>query len=98
MVVLSGKKDIFFLPDMLDEGRAPMPTERRPGDTPIPLAVGLVLLPILCCGLPVLIGAGVLGGLAGWLINPWMITITVLAVAGIVVALVRRRKVTDRHH
>lgn len=75
-----------------------MPGERRSGDTPMPLTVGLMLLSILCCGLPVLISAGVLGVLASWLINPWVITVTVLAVAGIVVVLVRRRKATDRHH
>lgn len=56
------------------------------------LATGtLVLLPALCCGLPLLIAAGALAGLGSALGNPWVIAAAVALVAGVVVWRVRRR-------
>jgi hypothetical protein len=59
--------------------------------------LGLLLLPLACCGLPVLIAAGALGGLGAALGSPWLIgTAAVLIVAG-VTRLIRRR-VVGRHN
>lgn len=46
-------------------------------------AVGLVLLPALCCGLPTLIAAGGLGLVGSVLRSPWLIGIAVLALLGL---------------
>jgi thiol:disulfide interchange protein len=51
----------------------------------------MVLLPALCCALPALIAAGVLGAVGGWLRNPWVIgAAAILVVGGLVRALLRR--------
>jgi mercuric ion transport protein len=51
----------------------------------------MVLLPVLCCAIPALIAAGVLGAVGGWLRNPWVIGIAVIfVVGGFVSALLRR--------
>jgi hypothetical protein len=34
--------------------------------------IGLLLLPMLCCGLPALIVAGALGTVGSWLRSPWL--------------------------
>lgn len=36
-------------------------------------STALILLPVLCCGLPLLIAAGALGGLGAALGNPWVV-------------------------
>jgi hypothetical protein len=60
-------------------------------------AFALLLLPLVCCGLPVLIAAGALGGLGAALRSPWLIgTAAVLGVAG-VARLLHRRHVAGRH-
>lgn len=59
-------------------------------DGPSPLATaGLLLLPVLCCGLPLLIASGVLGGLGAALGNPWIIAAAAVVV-GVVAWRVRR--------
>jgi sugar phosphate permease len=45
-----------------------------------------VALAVLCCALPLLITAGVLGGLAGWLTSGWGVAIVVAGVLMIAVA------------
>lgn len=63
-------------------------------DGPSPLATaGLLLLPVLCCGLPLLIAGGAPGGLGAVLGNPWII-----AAAAVVVGVVafRMRRVHRR--
>lgn len=52
--------------------------------------VGLLLLPLACCGLPVLIAAGVLGGAGAMLGNPWVIGAAMLVAAGGAAWLLRR--------
>lgn len=61
-----------------------MPDRRRPDEPTVPLTVGLLLLPVLCCGLPVLVAAGVFGVVVSWLFTPWGIALAVLAVAAVV--------------
>lgn len=51
----------------------------------------LVLLPVLCCGLPLLIAAGALAGLGSVLGNPWVIGATVVLLVGVVLWQVHRR-------
>lgn len=43
----------------------------------------LVLLPVLCCGLPLLIAAGALAGLGSVLGNPWVIGATVVLLVAV---------------
>ena len=78
------------------------------------LAAGaFLLLPALCCGLPLLIAGGALAGLGSVLGNPWVIGAAVALLVGVVVWRVRRRTGTragdegcctpeppaqDRHH
>jgi len=59
--------------------------------------LGLLLLPLVCCALPVLIAAGALGGLGAALGSPWLIgTAAILIVAGL--ARLVRRHVVGRHN
>lgn len=58
-----------------------MPTERS-REHGVLVGVAMVLLPALCCALPVLITAGALGAVGGWLRNPWVLTIAALLVVG----------------
>lgn len=51
----------------------------------------LLLLPVLCCGLPLLIAGGALAGLGTVLGNPWMIGAAIALLVGIVVWRIRRR-------
>jgi hypothetical protein len=51
---------------------------------------GLGLAVVLCCGLPLLIAGGVLGGVGAVLGNPWVIGAAVALIAGGVVWRVRR--------
>lgn len=56
------------------------------------LATGaLLLLPVLCCGLPLMITAGVLGTVGTALGNPWVIGLAVVLLAGLVTMRLRRR-------
>ena len=43
-------------------------------------AAGFLLVPIVCCGLPVLIAAGALGAVGSVLGNPWVIGTAVVVV------------------
>jgi hypothetical protein len=53
-------------------------------------AIGIVLLPLLCCGLPLFIAAGALGAVGSVLGNPWVITAAIVLVLGVVFWRVRR--------
>ncbi|MHB1172835.1 MAG: hypothetical protein ACYCZY_10165 [Lacisediminihabitans sp.] len=52
--------------------------------TTILATVGILLLPVLCCGLPLLIAAGAFGALGAVLGSPWVIAVAVVLVAGLV--------------
>ncbi|MFE6611979.1 MULTISPECIES: hypothetical protein [Amycolatopsis] len=52
---------------------------------------GFLLLPIVCCGLPVLIAAGALGALGSVLGNPWVIGAAVMVVLAAAAWFARRR-------
>ncbi|MEU9426257.1 hypothetical protein AB0D87_26025 [Streptomyces sp. NPDC048342] len=54
--------------------------------------IGVALLMIACCALPVLIAGGALAGLGGVLGNPWLIAAAVVLVAAAITAIVRRRR------
>ncbi|HKN97612.1 MAG TPA: hypothetical protein VJX10_10880 [Pseudonocardiaceae bacterium] len=57
------------------------------------LAIGAVLLlPALCCGLPLLIAGGALAGIGSVLGSPWVIGAGVALVAGVVGWRIRRRR------
>lgn len=55
----------------------------RPGGSRLLLGAGAALLTVVCCALPVLLAAGALAGVGGFLGNPWVIgagmTVLVLA-------------------
>lgn len=51
----------------------------------------IILLPILCCGLPLLIAGGALGGIGAVIGNPWVIGAAAALVVGVVATRVRRR-------
>lgn len=58
------------------------------------LAVGgIVLLHLLCCGLPLLIAAGALGAAGSALGNPWVIAAAVALAAVALAWTLRRRRV-----
>lgn len=58
---------------------------RSDTDGPSPLTTaGLLMLPVLCCGLPLLIAGGALGGLGAVLGNPWIIAAAAAVVVGVV--------------
>jgi hypothetical protein len=60
------------------------------------LAAGaLLLLPALCCGLPLLIAGGALAGIGGVVGNPWVIGAAVALVVGVVAWRIRRRTATS---
>lgn len=54
-------------------------------------ALGLVLLPLVCCGLPLLIAAGALGAVGSVLSSPWLLGGALAIVAGAVVWVLQRR-------
>ncbi|AFM20156.1 MULTISPECIES: hypothetical protein [Actinomycetes] len=54
-------------------------------------AAGFLLVPIVCCGLPVLIAAGALGAVGSVLGNPWVIGTAVVVVLAAVTRFARRR-------
>lgn len=57
--------------------------------------VGVVLLPLLCCGLPLLLVAGGAGAIGSVLGNPWLIGGAVAVLIGVVVWRVRRASGSD---
>ncbi|MFI0107884.1 hypothetical protein ACH4NW_05875 [Streptomyces globisporus] len=97
-----------------------MPTTDRPrrrdqepsGRGMAAAGVGVALLMIVCCAGPVLVAAGALGALGGFLGNPWVITAAALLLVAAVTAVALRRragrdtccpptgspKTTDREH
>jgi hypothetical protein len=54
--------------------------------------LGLILLPILCCALPLLIVAGALGGIGTVLGNPWVISGAGALLVGLLVWALHRRR------
>lgn len=54
--------------------------------------IGVALLMIACCALPVLITGGALAGLGGLLGSPWLIAAAVVLVAAAIAVVVRRRR------
>jgi hypothetical protein len=54
-------------------------------------AAGFLLLPVLCCGLPLLIAAGALGAVGSVLGNPWVIAAAVVVILAAVAWFARRR-------
>ncbi|GAA3573895.1 hypothetical protein GCM10022222_67830 [Amycolatopsis ultiminotia] len=54
-------------------------------------AAGFLLLPLLCCGLPLLIAAGALGAVGSVLGNPWVIGAAAVVVLATGVWFARRR-------
>lgn len=53
--------------------------------------VGLLLLPVLCCALPLLIAAGAVGAVGSMLGNPWVIGAAALLLLVAMVWSARRR-------
>lgn len=66
--------------------------------TTVLATAGIILLPVLCCGLPLLIAAGALsvagtlGVIGSVLGNPWVIVVAVVLVTGLVGWVLRRRR------
>lgn len=56
-----------------------------------PGPTAILLLPILCRGLPLLIAGGALGGIGAVIGNPWVIGAAAVLVVGVVATQVRRR-------
>ncbi|HEX5403773.1 MAG TPA: hypothetical protein VFX16_15910 [Pseudonocardiaceae bacterium] len=72
-----------------------MPTRPHRDDGRTVLAIGaLLLLPALCCGLPLLIAGGALAGIGSMLGSPWVIGFGVTLVAGVAGWLIRRHAST----
>ncbi|GAA3710704.1 hypothetical protein ABZ628_21715 [Streptomyces diastaticus] len=74
--------------------RPPRREPDRPGMDAAP-GIGIVLLMIACCALPVLILSGALAGIGAWLGNPWVIAAAVVLAVAAVTVLVRRRAHRD---
>lgn len=55
-------------------------------------AVGFILLPLLCCGLPLVIATGALGVLGSALGSPWVLGGAVVVAAGLLAGALRRRR------
>ncbi len=73
-----------------------MSTDPKGRSAPTVLAtLGIVLLPLLCCGVPLLIGvgaAGALGAIGSVLGNPWVSFAAVVLVAGLLMWALRGRR------
>jgi hypothetical protein len=59
-------------------------------------AAGFLLVPVLCCGLPLLIAAGALGAVGSMLGNPWVISAAVVLVLAGVAWFARRHTSATR--
>ncbi|TAM71632.1 MAG: hypothetical protein EPN48_00760 [Microbacteriaceae bacterium] len=71
-----------------------MTGSKRGGGTTVLGTIGILLLPVVCCGAPLLIGAGaagVLGAVGSVMGNPWVIAVAIAAVVGLLVVFLRRR-------
>lgn len=55
------------------------------------LTIGVIALPLVCCGLPVLLAAGGLGVLGSILGNPWVIAAAALIAVSAIIWRVRAR-------
>ena len=73
-----------------------MSTDPKGRTAPTVLAtLGIVWLPLLCCGLPLLLGvgaAGALGAIGTALDSPWVISAAVVLVAGVLMWALRGRR------
>ncbi len=77
-----------------------MPTTDRPpgrdqesfGTGMVTAGIGAGLLMIVCCAGPVLIAAGALAGLGGFLGNPWVIAAAIVVLAAVASAVTRRHR------
>lgn len=60
--------------------------------------LGLILIPLVCCGLPLLIVTGALGAIGSVLANPWVIAGVAAIGAGLLAWVLRFRRAasTDR--
>ncbi|HEX3590471.1 MAG TPA: hypothetical protein VHV74_12645 [Pseudonocardiaceae bacterium] len=75
---------------------SPSSTPDRPGRSGTLGVIALFLLPVLCCGVPVLLAAGTLATVGSWLRNPWLIGAAALLVATIVFRRARHRRPADQ--
>ncbi|MDI3312785.1 MAG: hypothetical protein QJR12_00405 [Mycobacterium sp.] len=73
-----------------------MSTHPGPRRTPIALVAAGLLLPALCCGLPVLIAAGAIGAVATALTDPRVIGAAVAVAAAIAVRFMWHRRSCGR--
>lgn len=68
-----------------------MSTNPDPGRHSLLATIGLVAVPVLCCGLPVLIAAGGLGVLGSVLASPWVVGTAALIALGLITWVLSRR-------
>lgn len=70
------------------------PTPSHDRDLVAALGVGVLL--VICCTLPVLLAAGALGALGGVLGSPWLLAAAgLLIVAAVVIVVARHRRAID---
>jgi hypothetical protein len=68
----------------------PQRKPERNGDARV--GVWLFLLPLVCCGLPLLIGVGAIGVVGSWLHSWWLALVAVLLVVAAIGWHIRRRR------
>ncbi|HEX5402690.1 MAG TPA: hypothetical protein VFX16_10355 [Pseudonocardiaceae bacterium] len=58
----------------------------RDGGNTVVASCALLLVPVVCCGLPLLVASGTLAGVGSWLHSIWLaaIAIALLAIAGLI--------------
>ncbi|MBS4728661.1 hypothetical protein MSM1_10060 [Mycobacterium sp. SM1] len=69
-----------------------MSTPFGPRRTPVAFVVAGLLVPALCCGLPVLIAAGAIGAAGAALTDPWVIGAAAMVVVVVATLFARRRR------
>lgn len=77
---------------MPDTHRPPRHNQEPSGTGMAAAGIGAAVLMIVCCAGPVLIAAGALAGVGGFLGNPWVIGAAVVVGVVAVAAVVRRRR------